>query len=216
MWWSLQMIAQSLVAGTLSYRTRGAEHVPRDSGALLLINHRSGLDPILAGLPLDRPVSFVARHNLFEIPGLGWLLRKNYTIPLNRDAPGTSSLREIVRRLEHGFLVGLFPEGTRQTGPQPLGPLKPGFLSILRRTDVPVIPVGIAGASAVMPRGAVFPRPRPVRVVFGEPIPEAAITPHTARGHERELLALVALRMTTCVTAAQTWLAYSESTPHNF
>ncbi len=201
------MIAQSAAAFWFNYRARGLEHLPAESGAMLLINHRSFVDPILAGLPIDRPVSFVARHNLFNVPLLGRLLRRTYVIPLNRDAAGTASLREIIRRLEHGFLVGMFPEGTRHTGRETLGPLKPGFVSILRRAKVPVIPIGIAGASAVMPRGTVMLRPRPVRVVIGEPISASRLSELTARGRERELLEFVAARMSDTVIAAEEWLA---------
>jgi len=128
-------------------------------------------------------------------------------IPINRDAAGTASLREIIRRLEHGFLVGMFPEGTRNTGPETLGPLKPGFVSILRRANVPVIPVGIAGASEVMPRGTLLLRARPVRVVIGEPISACRLSELTTRGRERELLDFVAARMSDTVTAAEKWLA---------
>lgn len=206
-WWPLQIIAQSAAAFWFNYRARGLEHLPAQSGAMLLINHRSFVDPILAGLPLDRPVSFVARHNLFSVPVLGGLLRRTFVVPINRDAAGTASLREIIRRLEHGFLVGMFPEGTRHTGPETLGPLKPGFVSILRRAKVPVIPVGIAGASKVMPRGTVLLRPRPVRVVIGEPISASRLSELATRGRERELLDFVAGRMSDTVTAAEEWLA---------
>ncbi|MBX3438469.1 MAG: 1-acyl-sn-glycerol-3-phosphate acyltransferase, partial [Planctomycetaceae bacterium] len=200
-WWPLQIIIQGFLTFWLSYRARGTEHLPKESGALLLINHRSFLDPLLAGLAIDRPVSFVARHNLFQIPLFGRLLRITYVIPINRDAAGTTSLREIVRRLDHGFLVGLFPEGTRHTGPGALGPLKPGFVSILRRANVPVIPIGIAGASNVMPRGAGFIRPCPVRVVIGEPLLPVRLAELAVRGRESELLDYVAAEMSQAVLA---------------
>ncbi|MGE0374777.1 MAG: lysophospholipid acyltransferase family protein [Planctomycetaceae bacterium] len=213
-WWPLQTMMQGLAPLWFRYRADGLENLPGDSGALLLINHRSFVDPVFAGLAVNRPVSFVARHNLFQVPLFGELLRRTYVIPINRDAAGTSSLREIVRRLEHGFLVGLFPEGTRYAGSGSLGSLKPGFVSILRRAKVPVIPVGIAGASAVMPRGTVLIRPCPVRVVFGEPIPASRITELSTRGREQELLELVATCMSETVNAAEEWLARSDDTAH--
>lgn len=205
-WWSLQIIAQSLTTFWFRYRARGLEHLPDEGGALLLINHRSLVDPVLTGLALRRPVSFVARDSLFRVPLLGPLFRINYVIPINRDAAGTASLREIVRRLEHGFLVGLYPEGTRYRGNNPLGRLKPGFISILRRTDVPVIPVGIAGAFGAMPRGTAVVRPATIRVVIGERIPPAHLDELKSRGRESELLALVESRMSESVIAAQEWL----------
>ncbi len=207
LWWSLQVLYQVFVSCWMGYRVRGLEHLPPDGGALLLINHRSFLDPMLVGVPLRRPISFVARHTLFSVPLIGSILRGTYVIPINRDSAGTTSLREIVRRLDHGFIVGLFPEGTRHSGPDPLDTLKPGFVSIFRRASVPVIPVGIAGADKAMPRGAAFIRPRPVRIVFGERIPTIELNPLCERGREQDLLELVAQHMTESIREAESWLS---------
>ena len=129
------------------FQARGTENVPRDGPALLLVNHQSYLDPIILGLALERPVVMLARRNLLEFPILGPYLRGLYGVPIDRDNPGTRVIRELVRRLDHGFLVAVYPEGTRGSATE-LGPIKPGFISILRRADVPVIPVGLAGANA--------------------------------------------------------------------
>lgn len=209
LWWSLQILYQVFFSVWLSYRARGTENLPKERGALLLINHRSFLDPLLAGLPVHRPVSFVARHNLFSVPLLGSILRRTYVIPINRDAAGTASLREIIRRIDHGFLVGMFPEGTRNDGPEPLKSLKPGFASIIRRVNAPLIPVGIAGVERAMPRGAIFVRPRRIRVVIGKAIPVEEIQSDSVRGSRHELLTLVARHMTETVKEAEAWLAVS-------
>lgn len=198
LWWTLQKLLQVLCAVLFRYQASGIENVPREGPALLLINHQSYLDPILVGLPLDRPVSMVARKNLYQIPLFGRLLKGLYGLEIDRDSPGTAVIREIVRRLDHGFLIAIFPEGTRSSGTQ-LGPIKPGFVSILRRANVPIIPVGIAGADRALPRGASFPRPTKIRVTFGEPIPESDVAPLKARGKEDELLKLVSRKIQTQV-----------------
>ena len=200
-----------------TYRCEGEENVPATGPALVVANHPTYLDPVLLSLEVKRPILFMAWDAVFRVPLLGAFLRAMGAFPVDvRRGQGRKAYEKARALLQAGHLVGLFPEGTRQSGSQPVGELKPGFLSILRRTNVPVIPVGIAGASAVMPRGAVVPRLRPVRVVFGKPIPKAALTAHTGRGHEQDLLALVAFHMAASVTAAEAWLAYSDSTPHNF
>ena len=209
LWRSFQIAYQVFFSLWLGYRSRGVENLPAEGGALLLINHRSFLDPMLAGLPLQRPVSFVARHTLFSVPVVGAILRRTYVIPINRDSAGTASLREIIRRIDHGFLVGMFPEGTRNDGPDLLKSLKPGFASIIRRVNAPVIPIGIAGANQVMPRGAMFARPRPVRVVIGQAIPSEEIASVNSRGRQQDLLDLVARRMSETVNEAEAWLAES-------
>jgi 1-acyl-sn-glycerol-3-phosphate acyltransferase len=179
------------------------ECLPREGGALLLINHQSFLDPLLVGLPLRRPVSFLARDSLFRVPVVGWILRNTYVMPINREAASTSSLREGIRRLNHGFYVGIFPEGTRSDTGE-VGALKPGFLALMRRSKVPVHPVGIAGAFQALPRGARFLHPVRVRVVFGEAFTAEELAADGPEG-EAELLARIRHRIASCQQAAEEW-----------
>jgi 1-acyl-sn-glycerol-3-phosphate acyltransferase len=202
-WRTIQFLLQNVFSFWLRYRARGLDHLPPQGGALFVINHQSFLDPLLVGLPLRRPVSYLARENLFRVPVVGWILRNTYVMPINRDAASTSSLREAIRRLQHGFYVGIFPEGTRTETGQ-IGPLKPGFLLLLRRTEVPIIPVGIAGAFQAYPKGRWLPLPGTVRVVFGEPLSRDDLQKFS-RDQETELLAYVRRRMLDCQAAAERW-----------
>ncbi|RLS57703.1 MAG: 1-acyl-sn-glycerol-3-phosphate acyltransferase [Planctomycetota bacterium] len=185
-WWCIQKTCQLLFTIWFRYRARGIENLPA-GGALLLVNHQSFLDPLLVGLPLTRPVSYLARDNLFGVPLVGWVLRSTYVMPIRREGAGTESIRESIRRMEHGFLVGIFPEGTRSEDSQ-LGELKPGFLALIRRVKVPVIPVAVAGAFEALPRGAWFPRPRSIRVAFGAPLDATRLAELSKKGRESELL----------------------------
>ncbi|MEW4529565.1 lysophospholipid acyltransferase family protein [Maioricimonas sp. JC845] len=204
-WFSIQQLLQVLFVLLFRYRARGYDKLP-PGGALLLVNHQSMLDPLLVGLPLKRPVSFVARENLFRVPIVGWILKRTYVIPINRESAGTHVIRESTRRMQQGFLVGVFPEGTR-TRDGNLGTLKPGFVALVRRARVPVYPVGIAGAYRIMPRGTKFPRPRKVRVVFGDPLTEDELQEGLQRGNEERLVQLVTSRIEECAREASEWLA---------
>lgn len=200
---TFQHLLQAVFCLWLRYRAQGVERLPAQGGALLLVNHQSFLDPLLVGLPLSRPVSFLARDSLFRTPVIGWILRRTYVVPINREAASTSSLREAIRRLQAGFLVGIFPEGTRsETGA--IGPLKPGFLALMRRAKVPVYPVGVAGTYQALPRGAWFLRPVKVRVVFGEAFTPAELD-QFGRHDERELLNFIRERMLACQQEAERW-----------
>ncbi len=205
LWFSLQQIVQVVFAVWLRYRARGADRIPVVGPALLLSNHQSFLDPLLIGLPLRRPVSFLARDSLFRVPVLGWLLRATYVVPLNRDTGATGGLRETIRRMDQGFLVGVFPEGTRSVDGR-LGEVKPGFAALIRRTATPIFPVGIAGANRALGRGSWFLRPARVCVVFGEPFPNGEIEVLKQRGREAELIALVGSRIAECQAEAEEWL----------
>lgn len=183
------------------FRTQGLDRMPAGGGGLLLINHQSYLDPLMVGLPLRRPVSFLARDSLFKVPVVGWILRNTYVMPINREAASTSSLREAIRRLQHGFLVGIFPEGTRSATGE-IGELRPGFLALLRRAKVPVFPVGIAGTYQALPRGAWFLRPVKIQIVYGDPI-TAAEWERFSREDEAALLDFIRARMLACQADAE-------------
>lgn len=188
----------------LRYRARGVEKIPQQGGGLFLMNHQSFLDPLLVGLPLSRPVSYLARDSLFRIPVVGWILRNTYVMSINRESAGTASLKQAINRMRHGFLVGVFPEGTR-TRDGSIGPMKPGFLALIRRAKPTVYPVGIAGANEALPRHALFLRPRRVCVVFGDPFTAEEIERLSQRGHEDEMLEQVKRRIFECQQQAEAW-----------
>ena len=199
-WFMLQQIFQTLFTVWFRYRAQGLEHLP-ESGALLLINHQSFLDPLLVGLPLRRPVSYLARENLFRVPVMGWLLKRTYVMPISRESAGTESLRESLRRMDHGFLVGIFPEGTRTLNGG-LRELKPGFVALIRRTNVPVIPVGVAGAYEAFPRGAWLPRPSQIRIVYGPPLDPIRLAELSQKGREAELVEWSRVSIQACLDKA--------------
>jgi 1-acyl-sn-glycerol-3-phosphate acyltransferase len=204
-WRFIQLLMQNIFVFALHYRIRGTEHLPQ-GGALLLINHQSVLDPLVVAVALQRPVSYLARHELFSIPVIGWILKNTYVMPIHRHSAGTESIRHSIERLHEGYYVGIFPEGTRSADGK-LHELKPGFLAIARRAQVPVIPVAVAGTGAAFPRHGWCLRPCPVRVVIGDPLPKEMVDRLSQRGHEREFLLLVESRLHTCLESAQAWLA---------
>ncbi len=203
MFWRVsQVIMQFVLVVVFRYRVQGLERYPQNSGALLLINHQSYLDPLLVGLPLQRPVSYLARDSLFRVPIIGWILRNTYVIPINRDQAGTESLRKAIQRTEEGFLVGIFPEGTR-TRNGAIGNLKPGFVAMARRVRVPIIPVGVAGAFRAMPRGSLLVRPARVGVYVGNPLDADRVAELTDKGREQEFVAYVRDQLRECYQQAE-------------
>jgi 1-acyl-sn-glycerol-3-phosphate acyltransferase len=203
-WLAIQFALRLVFGVWLRYRARSIENLPTEGGGLVLINHQSFLDPMLVGLPLRRPVSYLARDNLFRVPVIGWILRQTYVMPINRDAASTASIRNALNRMEHGFLVGLFPEGTRSDDNQ-VGEFKPGFISLIRRAKVPVYPVGIAGAHDALPRGGLRLFPPPVRVVFGKPLCADRLAELRAKGREDELVQYARAAVVACQLEAQHW-----------
>jgi 1-acyl-sn-glycerol-3-phosphate acyltransferase len=205
-WFISQIFVRGFFAVWLRYRAQGVERLPTTGGGLLLCNHQSFLDPLLVGLPLTRPVSYLARDTLFAVPILGSILRISHVMPLKRDGGSSAAIRETLLRMEQGYLIGMFPEGTRSADGK-LGRLKPGFAALVRRTDLPVFPVGIAGANRALGRGSWFLKPRPVCVVYGEPLSPDETSSLGERGREHELVELVRSRIAACQQEAESILA---------
>ena len=176
-WSGLRFLFRIFCSTWLRVSVSGTEHLNLQTGGLLLLNHQSYLDPLVAAVWLPRPVCYLARDNLFRIPLLGRLLRKAFVIPISREAARTSSIRAALTQLEQGFLVGIFPEGTRSDTGE-VRTFRPGFLALARRTNQPIYPVGVAGTLRALPRQGLWIRPVRIHIHFG-----AAIT-----SEERALL----------------------------
>jgi 1-acyl-sn-glycerol-3-phosphate acyltransferase len=203
-WFALQLVCQNFFSVWLGYRAFGYEQLAQVDGGLVLANHQSFLDPLLVGLPLRRPISFLARDSLFRVPVVGWILRNTHVMSINQQAASAAILRESIRRLQHGYLVGIFPEGTRtETGA--MNVLKPGFISIVRRAKRPLYPVGIAGAYQALPMKGWFLKPTRVRVVYGPPLSVEELEKYAGRDQEEALIELVRARIADCHAAAEAW-----------
>src|SRR5687768_11856690 len=83
----------------------GTHHVPRTGPVLVVANHSSILDPPLVGGMTPRRLTFLAKAELFRIPGFGALIRRLGAQPLRRDGADASALRTAQRVLQGGGAV---------------------------------------------------------------------------------------------------------------
>lgn len=164
----VQAMSSTLAAVVFRWRATGQHHVPESGGVLLISNHLSFLDVFFLGIPLRRPLNYVARSTLF-LPVLGFLIRSVGGFPIQREGMGASGMKETLKRLRAGGIVTLFPEGTRSPDGR-LGPLKPGIAVLVQRAGVPVVPTGLAGMFEVWPRSRLLPVPHPIRIHYGPAI----------------------------------------------
>ncbi len=155
-------------------RASGRRNIPSSGGAMLISNHLSHLDVFVLGIPLERPLNYVARSTLF-LPILGRLIRSVGGFPIQREGMGAEGLKETLRRLRNGGIVALFPEGTRSVDGE-LGELKPGIAVLVTRARVPIIPAAVAGTFEAWPRSRPYPRPGSLHVHYGPPIEPADLS----------------------------------------
>lgn len=152
-----------------SFRTVGAEHVPKDGGLLIAANHSSYLDIPLLGCGIRRRVAFLGRQDLFPLPGLRWILQWLAWIPIRIDRLDRTAFGMATSLIKRGKAVVIFPEGKRSEDGQ-LKPGKQGLGVLVAETGCPVVPVYLEGIHKVLPVGARWPRLQPVRVIVGKPI----------------------------------------------
>lgn len=167
------------------WKTHGLEHIPRRGGAILAVNHSSALDPFLAGVMLPRTIWYLGRKSLFKNRLVRIVLSLQQMIPISRGKPDVSAIKRVIRLINSGEIVLIFPEGTRSTDGT-LGRGREGIGMFVSHAHADVIPCYISGAWRVLPKGAIFPRPRMIRVIYGEPVPYETFArfPRTREGYQ--------------------------------
>jgi len=168
------VVVRGIARAWFRLRVAGIENVPRTGPVILASNHVSFADPPLVGCALPRGIYFLARKSLFDIPLLGWVIRRLNAVPVDRDGGGGTGLKAILDRLSAGEGILLFPEGTRS----PDGTVQPARAGVgltVIKSDAPVVPVCVVGAFEAWGRHQAWPRPRPVVVIYGKPMDFAAL-----------------------------------------
>jgi 1-acyl-sn-glycerol-3-phosphate acyltransferase len=139
--------------------------------AIYMSNHESGIDILLLLLAIRQDVRFLAKRALFFVPFMGWSMWLAGFVPVDRRRTDRAKevLSELESRLAKGTSILVFPEGTRSRDGR-LGPFKKsGFLTALK-SGVPIVPVGVSGARAVLGAQGMVVRRGPVCVRVGQPI----------------------------------------------
>jgi 1-acyl-sn-glycerol-3-phosphate acyltransferase len=164
------LLFRLMYATYFRWRIFNAERVPLKGPVILAANHASFIDPPLVGSALHRDINYLARESLFRFPGIGWLLRKWNSVPVDREGGGAKGLKAILDRLLAGGAIILFPEGTR-TQDGRLQPARSGIGLTVIKSNAVVIPVRVFGTFEAYGRHMKFPLPKPVAVKYGRPMP---------------------------------------------
>ncbi|MEN9653893.1 MAG: Cytidylate kinase [Chlamydiota bacterium] len=168
-YWLVRSLALILFKCFYRLEVIGVQNLRKGRG-IIAANHVSFYDPPLLSTACPEEVHFLARDSLFKVPCLGGLIRRLNAHPVAGDASDTQTLRLVIRLLEQGEKVIIFPEGQRS----PDGSMRPferGLAFLAFKTNAPVYPVFLSGVHEVWPPSRKFPRLwGKVRCVFGSPI----------------------------------------------
>ena len=181
----VQRLARAVFGAYFRCYSRGRRNLPRKGGVIIAPTHRSNLDTPMIGASAGRPLRYFAKSGLFKGPITTWMMVTMGAFPVRRDTIDRSALKAALVVLEAGQPLVVFPEGERKSGTR-IHPLLDGVAWLAGKAQVPVVPVAIGGTERAMGIGVRMPRPRTVRIVWGEPLapPE---TDHRGRVSREEL-----------------------------
>ena len=143
-WWTVAQVSRAL------YRVKivGGEKLPKKGAYIVAPSHRSMMEILFVALITQRRLRYMGKESVFKLPVLGTIFRWLGGFPVARDGTDRKAVRDSMAMLDEGELLTVFPEGTRQHGPK-IAPLQPGVAYLALRSNVPIIPVGVAGSEEI-------------------------------------------------------------------
>ena len=144
----------------------GKENIPDDNNFIVAANHLSTLDPPLVCGVMNKPVAYMAKKELFENPFLCWWLNWLGAFAVDREKLGVSTIKTVKNLKNTGWVLGIFPQGTRQEAGE-ISHVTKGFASLAKSTKCGILPVWITGTQEVKR----FPFSGKIIVRIGKVIP---------------------------------------------
>ncbi len=128
---------------TMQVTACGMEHIPRSGPALMLINHVSYLDPVVAVLFSSvRDVTPISKYELYESPWTHWMIVNWGAIPVKRFEFDRTALKLALNALKSMDMVLVAPEGHRN--PALMNP-KEGIVYLAHKSGAAMLPTGVSG-----------------------------------------------------------------------
>ncbi|MBD2760321.1 1-acyl-sn-glycerol-3-phosphate acyltransferase [Yimella sp. cx-573] len=158
----------------LCFKRTGQENIPATGGGVVAMNHFGYLDFALGGYAYEdagRLVRFMAKKEVFDLAGVGTIMRGMKHIPVDR-AAGAGAYRVAVEALKAGELIGVFPEATISRSFE-LKEFKTGAARMAQEAGVPILPTVVWGSHRIWTKDHPKRLGRskiPVTVTVGAPI----------------------------------------------
>jgi 1-acyl-sn-glycerol-3-phosphate acyltransferase len=135
-----------------SVQTSGKENVHPHQVYVMVSNHKSLMD-ILVLFRSFLHFKWVSKASMFKAPLLGWNMKLNGYIPINRGDPQSREkcMAHCKEWLKKGSSVLFFPEGTRSKDGT-MGKFKLGAFRLALETGTDVLPILIVGSEKAVPK----------------------------------------------------------------
>jgi 1-acyl-sn-glycerol-3-phosphate acyltransferase len=174
-------LAVPLFGGLYRCRARGAQHLPHAGPAIVVVNHKSNVDPVVVGMVFDRPLRYMAKKELVVRRPLTWLITTLGAFPIDRGAGDREALRTGLDVLARGEVLLMFPEGTRFRD-RSVHPFLPGVGMLALRSGAPVVPMAMDGTQRLLREGR--PGLPALRAAVGPPLDLSDITGRNSKAYQ--------------------------------
>ena len=129
----------------MEMEVQGLENFPHQGPVIIAANHVTSFDVFPIQFALPRPIFFMGKAELFQNPLMDLVIRNLSGFPVNRGDKDQWSMRHAAKVLNHGQVLGMFPEGKRSKG-KGLGVAKTGTARLAIDADCPIIPIAVTGS----------------------------------------------------------------------
>ena len=175
-WKSLNIVrrAFSVILKTAGVKVtvKGAEHIPADTPALYVGNHRSYFDIIITYARCPRLTGYIAKKDMEKVPLLRTWMRRLHCLFIDREnvKEALKTILAGIDNVKNGISMCIFPEGTRNKTDDLMLPFKEGSFKIAEKSGCPIIPMAITNSADVLE--AHMPRVKKAHVIveYGKPI----------------------------------------------
>jgi 1-acyl-sn-glycerol-3-phosphate acyltransferase len=160
--------------------------------AVYASNHLSYYDTPMLFAKLPFQFRILAKASLWKLPFIGWYLNRSGQVPIDQSSAraGVASLMRGVKTLESGMPLLLFPEGGRSATGE-LKPMVSGAAWMAIKAQVPLVPLTLIGTYELLPIHRYVLRPRPLKLVVGDPISTIGLTKRDADALTERLRAII-------------------------
>lgn len=163
---------------------KGLENIPKDRPAVYISNHQSIYDIVVTYSRIPGFCGFIAKKSLLQIPILGWLMKRLYSLGIDRSnlKDGLKVILKAIDEAKNGISICIYPEGTRSKDGE-VHEFHAGSFKVATKSGCPVIPVAVNGTRDILEYHFPNIKKSNVTLSFGKPIE----TKGMSRDEQKEL-----------------------------